>query len=95
LLTLAFFRPLYTINYLAVNHITKELFWAESDTSEEGFIGWEIIPERSLHEDLNNYLELEHTYTDFPYKLDIIASLFILLPLLLLIVRRKRRKNKT
>jgi len=48
---------LATVNYLTVNHITKELFWAETGGYiEVGFIGWEIIPERKHHEDAEKYL---------------------------------------
>jgi len=67
------------VDYLTVNHITKELYWAETGGYiEGGFIGWEVIPERSHHEDLQKYLALGYSYTKFPYKLDFLTALAIL-----------------
>jgi len=53
----SYFNAFATVEYLTVNHITKELFWAETGGYiEVGFIGWEIIPERKHHEDAEKYL---------------------------------------
>jgi len=72
--------------------MTKELYWAESDSNEGGFIGWEIIPERSHHEDLNTYLELGYTYTRFPYKVDVLVGLIFILFITGLFIRRKKKE---
>ncbi|MFK7813577.1 MAG: hypothetical protein AB8B59_13880 [Maribacter sp.] len=82
-----------TVEYLTVNHMTKELYWAETESNKEGFIGWEIIPERSHHEDLSIYLELGYTYTKFPYKVDLLIGLIFILSILLLFLRMKKKGN--
>jgi len=90
------FTAFATVNYLTVNHITKELYWAETGGGNgEGFIGWEVIPERSHYDDLQKYLDLGYTYTEFPYKLDILAALIILLPLLIFLIRRKKKRRSS
>jgi len=90
----SYFNAFATVEYLTINHITKELYWAETGGGNgEGFIGWEVIPERSHHDDLQKYLDLGYTYTRFPYKLDILAGLIVLFPPILLIIRRKKKRH--
>ena len=80
-----------TITYLAVNHITKQLYWAESDTSEEGFIGWEIIPEAKMHSLEKKYMEEGYTFTEFPYLIETILIIVLVLISLLVVFLKKRR----
>ena len=60
-----------TVEWLSVNHVTKELYWAETDR-EPGFIGWDAIAEGKYDEMKSKYLSMGYTETTFPYKLDLI-----------------------
>jgi len=57
-----------TVDYLLVNHITNELYWADED-HEGGFIGWEGVSE-NYEEEEEKYLSKGYKYTKFPFKIE-------------------------
>ncbi len=97
-LVLLFFNLIYigstlaTIDYLLVNHYTKQLYWAGTD-HPAGLIGWEGVGE-NYHAEESAYLELGYTYTDNPFLIEqaiILAIITLLLSYWLF--RKKRRAN--
>ena len=82
-----------TVDYLVVNHMTKQLYWAETDHSP-GWIGWESIPDGIWASEEKKYLEMGYSITDNPFLIEEVIALMIVLPLLTFwIVRNKKRKN--
>ena len=68
---------LATVDFLAINHITKEYFWGDED-HDTGLIGWEIVPESGSPYRNPDYLHQQgYTETNFPYKLDLILGLIL------------------
>ncbi|AZQ63119.1 hypothetical protein EI427_12980 [Flammeovirga pectinis] len=81
-----------TIDYLVVNHYTKQLYWAETD-HPPGFIGWEGVGEVFDIKE-QKYLASDYTYTENPYLIEeVILAVIILLTLTYLILRNKKRKD--
>lgn len=80
-----------TVEWLTVNHITKELYWAETD-QPEGFIGWEVIPEGKYHNALEMYSNRGYTETTYPFKLETVSAL-VLVVLVFLYFRLKKKKR--
>ena len=68
-----------TIDYLTVNHITKQMYWADTDNSP-GIIGWTLIPEGKSEFYEQEYLNRGFTFTNNPYLIEetILIALTIL-----------------
>tara|TARA_R100000951_G_scaffold79828_1_gene67732 strand:- start:15 stop:335 length:321 start_codon:yes stop_codon:yes gene_type:complete len=82
-----------TVDYLTVNHVTKQLYWAETD-QPSGWIGWTTIPEGQWEIEQKKYLETGYSFTSNPYFIEeVIASLIILSILVFwIIMNYKKRK---
>lgn len=81
-----------TINYLTVNHITKQLYWAETD-HPTGLIGWEGVGEVYEAKE-KGYLNMGYTYTKNPFLIEEVILLFIVTSLITYwFVRNRKRKN--
>ncbi|PCJ63691.1 MAG: hypothetical protein COA58_15215 [Bacteroidetes bacterium] len=85
----AAFSTFATVDYLRVNHITKELYWGDEDHST-GWLGWEGVPDGIYEETTNKYEDLGYSYTQFPFKIEL--ALIGLVLGFLVFIRRKRRK---
>ena len=85
-----------TVDYLTVNHTTKQLYWAKTDHSP-GWIGWEYIPEGQWEMAEKEYLAKGYTFTTNPYLIDqlLFAIIFAVLVALRVIRRVNKRKNTT
>lgn len=86
------FQSFATVEWLTVNHFTKELYWAETGR-ESGYIGWQVIPEHLYQEQLEIYLAKGYSETTFPYKLEVAFGIFLLLLFIIIFFRLKKRKN--
>jgi hypothetical protein len=83
-----------TVDYLAVNTITKEYYWGDEDHST-GWIGWKFVPEAQLETAEADLKKLGYTRTYYPYKIEsLFVSLVVILTLGQYVVRRKLKKNK-
>lgn len=80
-----------TVDYLAVNHLTKQLYWAETD-NPPGLIGWTLIPEGKYEFYQQEYLDRGFTFTQNPYIIEEIIGLIVLLVFGLLILKGSRWK---
>lgn len=81
-----------TVDYLVVNHLTNQLYWAETD-HPPGFIGWEAVGEVFEIKE-QEYLDSGYTYTNNPYLIEeVILLVIIALILTYWIVRNKKKKN--
>ena len=67
-----------TVDYLAVNHLTKQLYWADTDNSP-GLIGWTSIPEGKYEFYEQEYLERGFTFTENPYLIEEIIGVILIL----------------
>jgi len=79
-----------TVDYLAANHLTKELYWFEEDDYEG--LGWKSISEVT-EENEKNYLSQGYTYSAFPHKSEYLLSGIALLTGLTIVARRRRLKR--
>lgn len=78
-----------TVDYLVVNHLTKQLYWAETD-NPLGWIGWTGVGE--IYETKEQkYLDIGYTYTKNPFVIEEIIVLIIILSLLFYWLIRKRK----
>jgi hypothetical protein len=77
-----------TVDYLAVNHLTKQLYWADADNSP-GLIGWTNIPEGKLEYNGIEYLNDGFTFTNNPY---LIEELILIAVGLIIITQRIRKR---
>lgn len=59
-----------TVEYLMVNHITKELYWSETD-HPPGIIAWNHIPHGKWEASEIKYQNEGYITTTFPYKIDV------------------------
>lgn len=78
-----------TVDYLVINHTTKQLYWADDD-NREGFIGWESLPYSELNPELV-YLNKGYRFTKFPYKIELWG--FIILGITLFLFFRIKEKK--
>jgi len=81
-----------TADYLAVNHLTKQLYWADTDNSP-GFIGWTSIPEGKYEFYEQEYLDRGFTFTENPYLIEEIIGVILILSFAT-VYFRKRIKTK-
>lgn len=81
-----------TINYLTVNHITKQLYWAETD-HPPGLIGWEGVGEVYKAKE-KSYLDMGYTYTENPFLIEEIILLFITVSIITYWFARNRKRKK-
>ena len=83
-----------TIDYLVVNHYTKQLYWAETD-HPPGWIGWEGIPDGIYAEEEERYLALGYRFTNNPFLIEEIGVIGALLiyATFWFMRRRKRRQH--
>ncbi|WP_017733504.1 hypothetical protein [Nafulsella turpanensis] len=65
-----------TVDYLSVNHVTKEYYWGNED-NETGWIGWETVPEGQLDTAEEEFEELGYTRALNPFKIESILILAI------------------
>lgn len=77
-----------TVDYLAVNHITKQLYWADTD-NPPGFIGWTSIPEGKYEFYEQEYLTRGFAFTKNPYLIEEIIGAFTILFIAALFIRRR------
>lgn len=80
-----------TVDYLVVNHITKQLYWAETD-NPQGWIGWKGIGEVYEAKE-QKYLEIGYSYTKNPFLIEETIALIITIFLLLYWLARKETKT--
>jgi len=80
-----------TIDYLTVNHITDQLYWAETD-HPPGWIGWETIPESTYESVEKKYLEMGYAFTENPYLIEELMAAFLVLFLLALWISKIRKE---
>ena len=81
-----------TVDYLVVNHLTKQLYWAETD-HPPGLIGWEGVGEVHKTKE-QKYLDSGYLYTNNPYLIEEgIILVIIALILTYRIVRNRKKKN--
>jgi len=81
-----------TVDYLVVNHMTKQLYWAETNHSH-GWIGWETIPEGDWQIDKQKYLELGYKITNNPFLIEEVIALLLNVNMAAIWATNKRRKN--
>ena len=67
-----------TVDYLAVNHITQQLYWADSDHSP-GWIAWESIPDGRYKSEEEKYLQEGYRFTQNPYLIEEVLALCMLI----------------
>ena len=67
-----------TADYLAVNHLTNQLYWADTD-NPPGLIGWTSIPEGKYESYVQEYLDLGFTFTKNPYLIEEIIGVILIL----------------
>lgn len=58
-----------TVDYLSVNHITKEYFWGDED-NRTGWVGWEPVPEGQLATAEKEFRALGYERTSYPFKIE-------------------------
>ena len=83
-----------TVDYLVVNHLTKQLYWAATDRSP-GWIGWEPIPEGQQESDEKKYKKMGYRFTNNPFLIEKIIAITIALLLLTYGIVRTIKKEKT
>ncbi len=89
---LLFLKSNATVDYLVVNRITKQLYWADTD-SPAGFIGWTNIPDGSLNIKEQKYLGKGYRFTNNPYLIEEIGLGFGVIILIGLWFYKKRNTN--
>lgn len=82
-----------TVDYLAVNHLTKQLYWADTDNSP-GLIGWTSIPEGKYEFYEQEYLDRGFTFTNNPYLIEEIIGLIILIAIVTFLIRKRTKSMK-
>ncbi len=83
---------LATVEFLMVNHITKEICWSES-SQIDGVIGWENIPEGRWGTAEKDYLELGYSFTSVSYKIEVVLCLLFLTLLMFLFFTNRRKRS--
>jgi hypothetical protein len=84
-----------TVDYLAVNHITKEYYWGDDDNGT-GWIGWEYIPDGLYETTEADFIKSGYTRTHYPYKIESIIVLAVGALLIgLFIIRKNNNKLLT
>lgn len=58
-----------TVDYMAVNHITKEYYWGDDD-HRAGWIAWKNVPETQLGTAEEDFIKSGYTRTYYPYKIE-------------------------
>lgn len=82
-----------TVDYLTVNHLSKQLYWAETD-QPSGWIGWRTIPEGQWEIQQKKYIEIGYSFTNNPYLIEeVIASLIILSILVFWIIKNYKMRR--
>lgn len=81
-----------TIDYLVVNHVTNQLYLAETD-HPPGWIGWEPIPEGKWEAEEKRYKELGYRYTKNPFLIEEVIAAVIALSLFWVVRTRKGSKK--
>ncbi|MEZ4684926.1 MAG: hypothetical protein R3B47_02340 [Bacteroidia bacterium] len=80
-----------TVDYLVVNHITKQLYWAETD-HPPGWIGWESIPETGYAQEEKRYRKLGYKLTKNPFLIEEIIAWGLLLVVFVFFGKRRVKK---
>lgn len=65
-----------TVDYLSVNHVTKEYYWGDED-NRTGWIGWQPIPEGQLDTAEEELRALGYKKTYYPFKIESVVVLTI------------------
>ena len=78
-----------TVDYLVVNHLTKQLYWAETDHAP-GFIGWSGVGEIYEIKE-QQYLDSGYTYTNNPFLIE--EGVLVVLTLLITAYYIRRKKK--
>lgn len=79
-----------TVDYLVVNHLTQQLYWAETD-HPPGWLGWENIPEGIYLSEEAKYLSLGYSFTQNPFLLEEIILIILLCTVFLgFLLKRKK-----
>ncbi|PKG42776.1 hypothetical protein [Psychroflexus sp. MES1-P1E] len=81
-----------TVDYLAVNHLTKQLYWADTDNSP-GLIGWTSIPEGKYEFYEQEYLDRGFTFTNNPYLIEEIISIMVILTIGIFLIRKRTKSS--
>ena len=82
-----------TVDYLVVNHITKQLYWAETD-HRPGWIGWEYIPDGLWESEEQKYLRMGYKFTNDPFLVEEILVSLIGLSTIVLWIKKKKIKRE-
>ena len=87
---LAFNQAQATVDYLVVNHMTHQLYWADSD-HPPGWIAWENIPDDRYEGEEVKFLEAGYTFTQNPYLIEeLIAFCSLIIAIAGFLLIRKR-----
>lgn len=78
-----------TVDYLSVNHLTKQLYWGDTDNSP-GWIGWETIPDGITQEKEAEYLEKGYEFTENAYLIEEVVCGVLIIGVVLVYGRRRR-----
>lgn len=79
-----------TVDYLVVNHLTQQLYWAETD-HPPGWIAWENIAENKYQSEEEKYLNMGYTFTQNPFLLEEIILLVLISAVFIgFLLKRKR-----
>ncbi|SFT45100.1 hypothetical protein SAMN05216474_0638 [Lishizhenia tianjinensis] len=85
--------PLWaTVDALKVNHLTKQLYWADED-HYTGFLGWRSVHDGIYDKEIIRFQAQVYTLTNYPFLIETII-VFLILSFLFLRFVIKRRKNK-
>ena len=89
-------KPLFaTVDYLVVNHMTSQLYWAETGGGEEGWIGWHNIPEGKMLEEEKKYLEQGYQLTTYPYKIETYIAILLVVTIAVFVTLRRLTRPYT
>ena len=81
---------LATVDYLVVNHLTQQLYWAETD-HPPGWLGWENIPEGNYQSEEAKYLSLGYSFTQNPFLIEEIILLILLFTVFLRFLLKRKK----
>lgn len=77
-----------TVDYLAVNHFIKQLYWADTD-NPPGLIGWTSIPEGKYEFYVQEYLDSGFSFTKNPYLIEEVFGALVVLIIAIVFIRKR------
>ncbi len=92
--TFASSKVFATVEYLVVNHTTKQLFWAATD-KPHGLIAWQSIPQSQWGKEEKKYVEMGYTFTKNPFLIEeLIISILIFIIFGIWIKKSLKKREK-